>query len=701
MFNKHFSALILLTALITGCGGSSGTTDNNGGNTENSDSAQTPEPVTRNLTLAMKTESAIDRDSGEVILVTIRSIANDDSVLQEKSAIATPAAGSNVSTDWQLSSDVILDQQGGKVVLNASAPGFISYGSSYAYKNPVDVELRGELLETTTVSVDIPALRTRARGSNAAQDQYVSLRLTRDLTTGEPRVLAGKSVEIPENQVDDLAIDIPLDEIPAGVTQLNARMRGFDSSSVDDNQYFPGEYADSDGNKLLSIAFNYVEISDQNGRNLGEAMRSERLSAIANNQAARANVTPTIITRLIPRGSCPSVNSLGDANANLAGLQIPVYTYNPDSGLWDLLGYGTVTDINNISPAAGSLDCSNVDYSLSIEVDNEDFLRSWWNLDYPLVFSQPIEVCTRVKLVDKKGAPVSGVWVSLFDDDGRSFSTQYGFTDEAGEVTLTTVLLDSNDIDRSASLRFWSYNDNSYRTETVQLSENCSTSAAQVIELQHLDLCSVEGRVVMDTDTSTGMSGAIIYAYAASDGNFDIKYVTSNEQGYFKSSVLCEADYVLYSWPTFSSEIQFNVDGLLSSSEATDDGQKVVLQQLIKENMAPTGFLYLTGNGAIASDFAVDSLNATLTAGEHELKFWGFDYDGHFPVSYSVSILSSTNQTILTQSGTFDDWGAEEIVQNVMIPESGDYTITYQITDGLAKQGSTNLYSLEYSPATE
>ena len=690
MFSKQWIKLLLISVFLVGCGGGSdappdNSSNNNNNNNNNTNNVLAPVPVTQNLSLRMTTETAVDRNNGEIILVKIRSIANDGSLLQDETVAASPANGANSSTDWSLLSDITLDQHGGRVVVNASADGFIDYGATLAYVKPNDLEFRGNMANTASVSIDIPASRLRARASGQIQDQYISLRLTTDTVTGQSRLLANKSATVSNTEVNDLGIDIPLEEIPADVTQLKAQMKGFDSSQADDNLYFPGEYADSDGNELLSIAFNFVELTDQNGRNLGQATAAARTA----NRLAAKNTVPTIITRTIPAGSCPSVNDLGDSNADLAGLQIPVYTYNPNSGLWDLLGYGTVTDATDVSPAAGYLDCDNVTYHLTIEVDNEDFLRSWWNLDYPLIFSEPTLLCAKIRLVDVNGDPVSGVWVSLYDDDSRSFSTQYGYTDENGEVSFSTIELD-NTADRSAELRFWSYSTGSYRTETIQLSEDCASQEVTEIVLQHLDLCQVEGKTVLDTDTSMGISGTTIYAYNVS--NYDFKYLTTNKDGVFRGSVYCDADYNVYSWPSqMSQTITFNVNSEVGDLEASDDGELVVLNNIMISNMEPFGLVSMSG-ALDGIHQKPDSLTVPLGAGTHTANIWAFDYDGHFPVSYNLQVKDNSDTVILDASGTVDDWSGSKLLQDIVIPEDGSYTISFDITDALGAVGETSIY---------
>lgn len=668
--------------LVVGCGGGSSPEEE-----ETNTGSETPVSVTQSLALKVTTDTALDRNSGEVILVSIRSIANDDSILQSSTEAASPTNGSNISSDWSLLSDIILDEKGGRVIVSASADGFIEYSATVAYDNPRDLEFRGELLQTLSVSVDLTAARARARSSDLTQDNYISLRLSKDSLTGSKSLTANRSVEVSDSAVDELSIDIPVDEIPAEVTQLDVDMKGFDPSVAQDNLYFPGEYADSDGNDLVSVAFNYVEIKDQDGNNLAQAVARARA-----NKTANLDSEPTLITRRIPAGSCPTVNDLGDSNTDMAGLQIPVYTYNPNSGLWDLLGQGTVYDPFDVSPAAGFLDCTNISYSLSIEVDNADFLRTWWNLDYPLVFSEPTELCARVRLVDVNGNPISGIWVSIYDDDNRSFSTQYGYTDENGEVSFTTVLLDGSD-DRTAELRFWSYQTGSYRAESIQLSEDCSNANSIIeLELQHLDLCSVEGRTVLDTDTSVGLSGTTLYAYASDGITFDFKYFTSNADGYFRSSIICETDYQLYSWPSTVEEIiSFNVNQETGLNESADDGQTVTLNNIMIGNLDPIGYLFLTG-GTEQVQVGSDTITANMQAGTHTAQIYAYDWDAHFPISYSVNIADDTSQVVQTLTGTVNGWEDSQINQDFTLPASADYTVTMEITDSLGATGISTIY---------
>lgn len=671
---------MLVSLLVIGCGGGGGSDskedeqDNPIGGTP-----QTPVTVNKNVSLQMTTGSPLDRSDGEVILVDIRSVGNDGTVLQEETLAASPATNSNTSSEWALLANITLDQNGGKVVVNAQADGFTDYAASVIYETATDLEFRGELVDTLTVSVDIPAQRARARSSGDPVDQYVSFRMNRDQVTGASRLTASR-LDVTEAEANEFGIDIPLDEIPADITQLNAEMKGFDSSDPDDSQYFPGEYADSDGNDLVSIAFNFVELTDQTGRNLADATTAARA-----NRSASRNVEPVIITRQIPAGSCPSVNDLGDANLELDGLQIPVYTYNPNSGLWDLLGYGTIYDSAQVSPAAGFLDCDNVTYELSVEVDNEDFLRTWWNLDYPLVFSEPTTLCANVRLVDVNGDPISGVWVSLYDDDDRSFSTEYGYTDENGEVTFSTVLLDGS-TDRTAELRFWSYQTGSYRAETVQLSEDCSSSAFDVITLQHLDLCAVEGRIVLDTDTSVGLSGTTVQFYPVNASFLDWRTTTTSDEGYFRSSVLCESEYAVFTWPAISSEgITFNVNNTVEAFESSDNGDTAVLNNVLIDNQAPYGTLLLSGSAEQSYAIGESPLSADMLAGDQVGRFTAYDWDGHFPLDYSIAISDASNQTVYSVTGTVDNWDDSEIMLDFNIPANATYSISLDLTDALGK----------------
>jgi hypothetical protein len=110
---------------------------------------------------------------------------------------------------------------------------------------------------------------------------------------------------------------------------------------------------------------------------------------------------PVIINRLVPVESCRSLATMGDSDAVQAGFQIPVYTYNPNNGLWDLLGQGSLFDDEGdlLPENYTAFDCDSVDYTLEIKVTNEIFISNWWNLDYPLVFEEPVTVCAKLKIV--------------------------------------------------------------------------------------------------------------------------------------------------------------------------------------------------------------------------------------------------------------------------------------------------------------
>src|SRR5690606_15364753 len=175
----------------------------------------------------------------------------------------------------------------------------------------------------------------------------------------------------------------------------------------EDAQLFPGAYADSDGNNLVSVAFNFTEINTATGEPLVQAMRKARQQKVAKAGGLHkvAEDEPVIINRQIPLQSCRLLECLGDSDPLTAGFQVPVYTYNPNSGVWDLIGHGTIYNEAGVMSLEDQkiFDCENQNYYLEILVTNEIFLSEWWNLDYPLTFSQPVNFCARIQIKNSEG----------------------------------------------------------------------------------------------------------------------------------------------------------------------------------------------------------------------------------------------------------------------------------------------------------
>jgi hypothetical protein len=186
------------------------------------------------------------------------------------------------------------------------------------------------------------------------------------------------------------------------------------------------------------------------------------------------------------------------------------------------------------------------------------------------------------------------------------------------------------------------------------------------------------------------------------DTNFDYKFLTTNQDGVFRGNVFCDADYYAYSWPSqMQQAITFNVNNEVGTLETSDDGELVVLNNILIGNMEPVGFVYMPGASDSSYHLGTDSISAPLSAGTHSAQIWAFDYDGHFPVNYSLQVIDDSNSVIQTVSGTVDDWNASELQPDINIPQDGNYTITFALSDAMGAVGEASIYIFSNSLVTQ
>jgi hypothetical protein len=284
------------------------------------------------------------------------------------------------------------------LVVNISSPGFTDYARRFDLEE--ELNLRATLTQLPVETIPQSQVTTISGASVSGFNFSVD--------GGAPQNSAGQS------GVPELSVSIPQSALPVGTSSIDVQMQAFNPNDPQEAEYFPGAYEDSAGNKLLSVAFNYTEVTTDNGTSLkalAQKSRVLRQKTSGNSrtlaQAAAETLEPVIINRKVPAESCAALKQMGDSSSELPGFQVPVYTYNSESGLWDLLGQGTLYSGDGTQVASNftAFDCDSTDYVVEIKVTNEIFLSNWWNLDYPLVFNQ-LPTCSYIM---KRAHPLPAV----------------------------------------------------------------------------------------------------------------------------------------------------------------------------------------------------------------------------------------------------------------------------------------------------
>lgn len=651
----------LLSIIATGGGGGGGDGDG-GGTTSKQVITGSVNETTATTAVASKTVASEDA------IVEIISYNNND---EEIDAATAPVATGFFSVQLDLAN------AGGYLLLKVEKDGYTDFSKRIDYDDPADVNIAAELRPLDIV-VATPGTALKSNGESMRAFSFAVVRYpdgTRKAIAGSDQVRAAKAA----TTSTELEIQIPTDSVDANT--LMGRFSNFDPSNPDDEGNFPGNYKDSEGNTLLSVAFDYVNITDENGTNISDLIPAGTAGA------AKAADASTTVYRWIPSGSCGSLN-VGDTDDTQPGFQVPVYTLNPHTHLWILLGRGVVVvpdggggwtqlDAGSVTPS----DCDTTGYYLEILVSNAEFLHYWWNLDYPLVFAEPTQFCVIKTLQDDAQNKLAGWSVGLTDNndaDGNSYDRASGYTDRNGQVQLTVTELDSTnpDIDSQGTLRIWNRFANIYQTETVPLGEypNCATDTNTITNPLK---CTVQGRLV-DDESGNSRPGVAVRVYSPDSGHSGAAVSDSN--GEFSVKVICQDDYTLGvggDWTT-----QFNVNQTTSdhsSYESSDNGNTVVLNNVEVANLKP----YVTGK--------LDSY-VIYGAGSTKVHIYGKDYDGDYPLSYVLKdesgAINMSGQDAITEDSP---WVTETLSG---LTEGTTYSLSVTVTDSLGASSTRGIGDL-------
>jgi hypothetical protein len=586
-------------------------------------------------------------DSADSVTVTLSLLNSDGDVVAASSPQLIDSLSS--AADKGIPFTAELSASDAKtIVVTVSKAGFTDYARRLEFSPDVNVtatlnklqELRVDLSKVTSISGKIlDGYNVSVNNSNGAED----------ISSSDSSVIA------------DLSVSIPQSALPVGTSSVDVNMQAFDPNNQEDAQNFPGAYEDSAGNKLLSVAFNYTDIKTNAGvslQKLAQTTRNSRLQAqkrsgkiisplqFAKQASKKIGVAlePVIINRKIPQESCLSLSQLGDANSTQNGFQVPVYTYNPTNGLWDLLGYGTLFDEAGVLVPADQkiFDCKLNIYVLEIEATNEIFLSNWWNLDYPLVFTQPTKLCANLEFRDKGNKPVPGSMLFVADDDDlRSISSEVFITDVSGRVRIELMSLD-NGVDITATANI--YNASFYSAHTsvpITLSTVCDLNTPPVvIPIAIPEMCNVEGSVV-DADGMPLNNRYIMAGDFTATNLLMPAFAVSDAAGHYKLSLQCKQNYQVIEWFSailggeyLTTTFLANVNNTVEISEVSDNGLKAVMKDLKVNASKP---LVMVSN---------------LENSQTQLNIFVFYGGKNFPLAYNFSLLDRDSKVIAQYSGS-------------------------------------------------
>jgi hypothetical protein len=550
--------------------------------------------------------------------VTVHLLDENEQVLASTAPIASDYSSSD---ELRFSAD-LSGAGAASVAVNVSAPGYTSFARKLAAESQINLDAKLQAIPVQTV-------------------------VTGTATTASGVELSGFNIQVSgdaDQQSNSLLINIPQSLLPDDTSSLEVAVRTFDPNSPEDAEFFPGAYADSDGNQLASVGFNFAEIKTNNNETLVAAMRKARqqkISKAGGNQKSLAE-EPVLINYQIPPQSCALLESLGDSAPDLAGFQIPVYTYNPTSGLWDLIGQGTLYNetAQQVPSTQTVFNCTTEIFTLEILVTNEIFQRQWWNLDYPLAFNQPTEYCATIQLKNPDGQTLTGInGLVMDDDDNFNFASSFFTTDNNGRATIR-IAQSNMAPDLEAEVFFFDESAFGYVTHKVTLSTNCVNSPEQALVLTRPQLCEVSGNFVYESGTPVNRN--LVYGFSAENSSLiGFDFTNSNTQGNYRLNLPCGGEYNIFNFAALLTQSDeepmrlTRIDGNLDTDELSDNGAQVVMKTEVVKHSQPV----VTG--------IYDSATKTLTL----MAYSSFDA---FPMSAQVQVKSPDGATTVQSfSGNF------------------------------------------------
>lgn len=471
----------------------------------------------------------------------------------------------------------------------------------------------------------------------------------------------------------------------AGTTSLTVKAQNYDPSNADDMTRFPADNTDT-GERLVSTAFDFIDIKDQDGK----ALSIPKATAKAIRKAAAIDVYR--VKKQIP--NCSLI--VKDEDTAKAGVQVGFYFMR--SGKWTKLGMATLyknstpddTQLFQLSDVAA---CAGLPYAVLTDADiskDIDFDLKWFNFDY-VAFGDIKTACIagdiKLKKTDAAGAELlenlGGVSVYLqkleqpAGTDVAGFRSSYGYAKTDGtyqiDFTYSSVTLASP----KATISYTDPVTFQYTTITPTLSAK-NLDGCYVVDTVKVTApeCTVTGKVLKSDGTAAQSRAVSTYQAGSYSGS---RWDYTDSSGSYSIPAICSVDYKL---SVDGITKDFNVNSAVGTDEKTDAAKAVAMKDIQKVNKAPSAYIY-ADNSSVAVNNGVN------------LSGYGYDPDGD-SVTYAWSnncggtFFDSAAQTAgtATSSKQSNRWKAPAAA-----PANNICTITLSVSDGsLSDTKTTDIY---------
>ena len=534
-------------------------------------------------------------------------------------------------------------KKGGKIIVTAKGSRTTEAGRVLEFKGQKEltVNLQANIVNTQTVNI------SNGLVISSSGKRYLRIAFQEN-GNGAPRLIAGSGAQNAPGKVIDIAI--PVSSLNSDTTTVNVSYRAFDPSNPDDYRSFPGDRTDS-GDRLVSIGFDYLDITDQNGNN---PFQSDGLnSQLVSGEYFR-------ILRYVDCYQIQNIrNMIGTLDEDPAkpGIQLTFYAFDFDQGAWVEAGQGTFVDTSTIDftnsewdtivqsgcdPNSfstdnndGSAACSEygiftdendicTDYSdfVVISVTNPDL--QWKNLDY--VVPEGRELSCTVKVVNQNNDPIPGAWVSA---SSSCMSFAEGVTDQNGEVELIALGYTDPCL---AQVEAWYLMNTASASADFDSGNQCQIT----LVLENPYECTVSGKIV--DETNQPVEGFIVGTVVTNPSGTQYYYNwgITDSQGNFSIPTVCGGDGVVYAKNSFKA---YRVNNQRDFDEVSDNGTEANVGTMQIVNDPPYGYLWL---------FYQDPVQV---GDQFEIGLCAYDMENDYDISYTINRDTPSGNTVFA-SGT-------------------------------------------------
>ncbi|MBW1871362.1 MAG: hypothetical protein JRJ19_04815 [Deltaproteobacteria bacterium] len=263
---------------------------------------------------------------------------------------------------------------------------------------------------------------------------------------------------------------------------------------VTDADQFPGAFADSEGNLLVSAVFGAFELRDHDDNLISDLGAGETAT----------------ITMKVPRDTWPVIIDMVPGDDRVS---VPMYYFDETTGEWVVSGMGWLQDGNQqLISETQLLEVKDGSFSGSLIAVAEVTHFSYWNVDWPVEDN----ACIGGLVVDSNSDPVVGATGTVRGINFTGSSPPFN-TDDQGKFCLDLMRsenpgedLDQNGIsgETHTVLTTFTHDNKMYRFDDIDIttdSASCPTGCAQLGNFELVtanevqpEICTVSGTVYRD-----------------------------------------------------------------------------------------------------------------------------------------------------------------------------------------------------------